>query len=142
MQEFWKGGALRISEEGGPTMFGRNVAKKFWKLDTLNWQKLIFWWNSPNYSEKWRKYKPLVPRDFSGIENFKLNQRSMVRIEGVGHHFKRYNRQYCIVVVVAVVEEVVADNAKCSPQKKTYLDKKKGARAGWERSLDTQSIII
>ena len=44
-----------------------------------------------------------------------------------------------MVVVVAVVEEVVADNAKCSPQKKTYLDKKRGAE---KRSLDTQSIII
>ena len=42
----------------------------------------------------------------------------MVRIEEVGHHFERYHRQYCMVVVVAVVV-VVADNANCSEKKLT-----------------------
>ena len=38
------------------------------------------------------KKRSLVPRDFSGIENFKVNKRSMVRIERVWHHFERYHR--------------------------------------------------
>ena len=53
---------------------------------------------------------------FSKINGLnKLDKRSMVRIEGMGHHFERYHRKYCIVVVVVVV--VVADNANYSEKK-------------------------
>ena len=29
MQKFWKGGALSISDEGGPTMVGGNMPENF-----------------------------------------------------------------------------------------------------------------
>ena len=51
----------------------------------------------------------------------------MVRIDGVGHHFERCHRYYCIVVVVVVV---VADKANCSEKKNLLRQKKAKARAG------------
>ena len=50
------------------------------------------------------------------FKNFQTTK--LVRIEGVGHHFEQYHRQYYIAVVVLALV-VVAENANSSEKKLT-----------------------